>query len=192
MLSGLIGDSEIDEAESEFLCGLGRARLARRAFSFSSRCALNMNSNGESRAAGDGEVRDGVGMGVPAACDEDTREGVDTEVSTVCEEGSVGCEVADRPRPARVLTLGDSTPLDKKLGSGSDDGAGDAWNVAPAKAFATPGFGIEAGWEAWRVVRAESGDTGRFLGRVLSLPPRLAEGWSPAADAGAGDDDADF
>ena len=127
-----------------------------------------MNSKGESHAAGDGEARDGVGIGPSAALGGDAREGLGMDTTAACDG-------TGRPGLAPSLTAGDSAPFDKKLGSGSDDGAGDAWNVAPANAFAAPAFGMEVGWETCRVVRADSGDNGRFLGRGLSLPPRLEE-----------------
>lgn len=116
---GLVGDWEIDEAERVFLCWVVWARFARRASSFSSRSALNMNSNGESRAAGDGEAREGVGITASGPRVEDAREGVAMDAPSACDE-------AGRSRLSPLLTVGDSAPFDRKLGRGRDEGAGDA------------------------------------------------------------------
>lgn len=99
-----------------------------------------MNSNGESRATGDGEAWEGVGRRASVGFEGDARDGVGIDAAAACDE-------AGRPRLAPLSTVGESTPLERKLGSGSDDGAGDAWNVAPAKAPAAPALGMEVGWE---------------------------------------------
>ena len=78
-----------------------------------------MNSNGESRATGDGEVREGVGRGASAAFEGDTREGVGIDAAAACDK-------AGRPGLAPLWTVGESTLFERKLGSGSDEGAGDA------------------------------------------------------------------
>lgn len=78
-----------------------------------------MNSNGESRATGDGEAWEGVGGGASAAFEGDAREGVGIDAAAACDE-------AGRPRLAPLSTVGESTPFERKLGSGSDEGAGDA------------------------------------------------------------------
>jgi hypothetical protein len=70
-----------------------------------------MNSKGESFVLGEGGRRRGVGI----------------SKLVVCWDGAF---VSGR---AAGLPVGDSPPLPKKLGIGSEAGAGEAWNVAPAK-----------------------------------------------------------
>jgi hypothetical protein len=91
------------------------AELARRAFSFSALSARKKTSSGESSlGAREPEARViGVGASESVA-------------------GGEGSSLSTRARGRRA---GDSaTARAKKLGIGSEEGAGEAWNVAPANA----------------------------------------------------------
>lgn len=67
------------------------------------------------------------------------------------------------------LTLGESVmALPRKLGIGSDDGAGDAWNVAPAYAAADEGIlDVAESGGVRRPGFAGPGDVETFFGRPL-------------------------
>jgi hypothetical protein len=97
------------------------AELALRALAFSSLSALKKKSNGDSSRRRS------------ATCAL-TRGGVDE---------SLEMELLSSVRESETLMLGDSgTDLEKKLGIGNADGAGEAWKVGPA--YAAP-FGVEIG-----------------------------------------------
>lgn len=90
--------------------------LALRARSFSARCARKKISSGDSCREISGSTKRLLGVGA----------------------ASVSVAGGDGSRLPRLVSfkLGESKPLAKKLGIGSDEGAGEAWKVAPAKAAA--------------------------------------------------------
>jgi len=123
------------------------AELARRAFSFSARSARkNMSSGDSSRAtlgAGDGWA----GVGISAS-----------------EAGGDGSWLSPPPS----CGIGESVlSLAKKLGMGSDEGAGEAWKVAPAKTEAEVGLGPAVCGGERRPVFAGPGEVETFFGRGL-------------------------
>jgi hypothetical protein len=91
------------------------AELARRAFSFSARSARKKISSGDSSREGSAALDLGAGVGISE--------------SVGGEDGSwlTGCLEPAAPGESGV-------DLAIKLGIGSEEGAGEAWNVAPAKA----------------------------------------------------------
>lgn len=73
------------------------------------------------------------------------------------------------------LSRGDSVAvLAKKLGIGREDGAGEAWKVAPAKAAADADLGPPVCGGVRRPCFMGAGDVETFLGRDL-LPLRLLD-----------------
>lgn len=121
--------------------------FSRKFRSFSSLCARNIKSSGDSFILGTDDGRNGVG----------------TSPSVAGGDGSWSA--------ALPSATGDSPEgLERKLGMGRADGAGDAWKVAPANAVLMPGL-IEADrcGGVWRPYCVESGDGGTFLDFVLFL-----------------------
>lgn len=132
------------------------AELALRARSFSARWARKKISSGDSSRASS--------VGRRRCC------GVAASESVAGGDGSPLMRLV-------FLTPGESSALARKLGMGNDDGAGDAWNVAPAKAGAAMGLGATVCGGVVRPCFAGAGDMACF-GRGLFAPLRgLVLGW---------------
>ena len=104
--------------------------------------------------------------------------------SSVSEAGGDGCWL--RPLAGRALGVPGEFVFVKKLGSGREDGAGEAWNVAPAKAAIEAAAPIGFGPVVWGGVRRPDlagGDVGLLFGwfLLLRLPALLEAACEPGA-----------
>lgn len=99
----------------------------------------------------------------------------------------------DGSRLTRLVsrTLGESSALARKLGIGRDEGAGDAWKVAPAKAGAAMGLDAIVCGGVVRPCFAGAGDETCFA-RALLPPFRGLDLVWLGCDDGAGLFEADF
>jgi len=153
---GSAGERIWEGGETGFVFGPRMlAELARRARSFSALSARKKMSRGDSCLLPSPDSKRCCGVG---AASESVAGGEGSRVVW-----SVSC------------TEGESKALDKKLGIGSEDGAGDAWNVAPAKAAAAIGFEFVVCGGVVRPCLAGPGDETclarpLFPFRVLDLP----------------------
>lgn len=146
------------------------AELALRARSFSARSARKKKSSGDSSRT----------MSVGRR----QRWGVGASESVTGGDGSL-------PMGPLSGTAGESSALARKLGIGRDDGAGDAWKVAPAKAGA---IALGANIVCGGVVRpcfAGPGDVTCFARSLTPFRGLLGLGWLGCV-AGAGLFEADF
>jgi hypothetical protein len=159
------GGETVPEADANML-----AELERRARSFSARSARKKKSRGDSSLAG--------------LDSDDICCGVGGSESVGGGEGSW----LRRPESRRP---GESIALARKLGMGSDEGAGEAWKVAPAKAAAAGGLAAPMFGGVLRPFFTGPGDVATGLDRGL-LPVRaLFLEWT-GCDPGAGLFEADF
>lgn len=162
------------------------AELARRFLSFSARSARKRRSRGDSSRGG-GILAPPVGKRGfrPPADDALVPFVAVADGNSVSEAGGDGCWL--RPLAGRALGVPGEFVFVKKLGSGREDGAGEAWNVAPAKAETAAAAPVSLGPAVWGGVRRPDlagGDVGLLLGWFLLLRlPALPEA---ACKAGAG------
>ena len=149
------------------------AELALRALSFSARSARKKMSSGDSSLAV-ARAAKGRRAGVPAS------------------ESDAGGDGSWLVMPDSLCAGESEVVLAMKLGMGREDGAGEAWNVAPAKAVADGGcLGPAVCGGVLLPDFGGPGETETFLGRDLALL-RLADLEFAAIDPGAGLPGVDF